>query len=318
MSPWRLVMNHCPITYELVKNGRYSQKGLIALSPRLKVLNDFPFSAQEQLELAMQLASKLSIQGVQPKLSVKLTVSKGLFEVVATGGTFIVKPPHQIYAEVPENEDVTMRLAALFGVDVPMHGLMYNKDGTKSYFIKRFDRLPKGHKVAVEDFAQLLNHSRDTKYSSSMEKVAYCVEKHTTFPLIEKQKLFRRTLFCFLVGNEDMHLKNFSLIRKHNKVELSPAYDLLNTSILLKSGEELALPLKGKKSKLTRDDLFSYFAKDRLGLSDKTIQVVYEELLAVLPHWNMCIQECFLSEPTKQKYVELLQMRLDRIGILSS
>ncbi len=307
-------MNRCPITYELVANARYSQKGLKSLSGRLKDLYDFPYSAQEQLELAMQLASKLSIQGVQPKLSVKLTASKGLFEVVEAGGTFIVKPPHQIYEEVPENEDVTMRMAALFGIEVPLHGLMYNKDGTKSYFIKRFDRLSRGHKVAVEDFAQLLNSSRDTKYSSSMENVTSCIEKHTTFPLLEKQKLFCRTLFCFVVGNEDMHLKNFSLIRRQNRVELSPAYDLLNTSILLKSEEELALPLRGKKSRLTRDDLFSYFAKQRLGLSDKTVDELSQELVRVFPLWENLIQESFLSDASKEKYLKLLQTRISLLS----
>ncbi len=313
MLLWRPVMARCPITYELVEHERYSQRGLKSLSPRLKDLHDFPFSKQEQLELAMQLASKLSIQGVQPKLSVRLNASKGLFEVIEAGGTFIVKPPHQIYEEVPENEDVTMRMAALVGIDVPLHGLMHNKDGTKSYFIKRFDRLPKGHKVAVEDFAQLLSSSRDTKYSSSMEEVASCIEKHTTFPLIEKRKLFGRTLFCFLVGNEDMHLKNFSLIRRQNKIELSPAYDLLNTSILLQSKEELALPLNGKKSRLTKDDLFTYFAKKRLGLTDKAIEEVHQELVDALPPWEKVIQECFLSEPSKQKYLQLLRERLGRI-----
>ena len=224
-------MNRCPITYELIHERRYSEKGLKLLSARLKELYDFPYSAKEQMELALQFAAKLSIQGVLPKLSVRLNVVNGLFEVVETGGAFIVKPPHQFYDEVPENEDITMQMAKIFGIDVPLHGLMYNKDRTKSYFIKRFDRIAKGHKVAVEDFAQLLQLSRDTKYSSSMEKVAFVLEKHCTFPLLEKQKLFRRILFCFLVGNEDMHLKNFSLIRHQNRiaqVSFDVGYDKLS------------------------------------------------------------------------------------------
>lgn len=306
-------MNRCPITYEPIKSARYSQRGLRLLSGRLHDLADFPFSAQEQRELAMQLAAKLSIQGVQPKLSVKLNVAKGLFEVVESGGRFIVKPPHQIYQEVPENEDVTMRLAVHSGIEIPLHGLMYNKDGTKSYFIKRFDRIAKGHKVAVEDFSQLLGSSRSTKYSSSMEKVASVIEKHCSFPLIEKQKLFRLTLFSFLVGNEDMHLKNFSLIRKDNKVELSPAYDLLNTTILLNSSEELALPLHGKKSRFTMDDFFVYFAKMRLGLSEKVIQEEVAKFQSLQELWEQELQNCFLSEPLKQKYLLLIHERLRRL-----
>ncbi len=300
--------------YELISSGRYSKTGLKLLSKRLTDLVDFPYSAQEQIMLAMQLATKLSIQGVQPKLSVKLNSTKNIFEVVESGGTFIVKPPHQIYQEVPENEDVTMRLAKHFGIETPLHGLMYNKDGSKSYFIKRFDRIAKGHKIAVEDFAQLLNSSRGTKYSSSMEKVASVIEKHCTFPLLEKQKLFRLTLFCFLIGNEDMHLKNFSLIRRDNKVELSPAYDLLNTSILFKSGEELALPLNGKKSRLTRDDLLTYFAKSYLALSEKTIQEELTNAHLLLPTWEKELENSFLSEELKQKYLLLIKKRLARIN----
>lgn len=306
-------MNRCPITYEPIGTERYSKRGLMLLSSRLQKLRDFPFSAQEQRELAMQYASKLSIQGVQPKLSVKLNTVKEQFELVETGGTYIVKPPHQIYDEVPENEDLTMRLANFFGIDVPLHGLMYNKDGTKSYFIKRFDRIAKGHKLAVEDFSQLLGCSRNTKYDSSMEKVSSVLDKHCTFPLIEKRNLFRRTLFCFLVGNEDMHLKNFSLIRTDNKVKLTPAYDLLNTSILLKSGEELALPLRGKKSRLTREDLFDYFAKTRLGLTEKVVQEILVELQHVHSLWIPLIQESFLSDASKERYILLLQERIARI-----
>ncbi|MCE5293841.1 MAG: HipA domain-containing protein [Chlamydiales bacterium] len=306
-------MNRCPITYEMLDSGRYSKKGLMQLSRSLKNLAEFPFSAQEQRELAMQYASKLSIQGVQPKLSVRLNTAHEQFEIVESGGTFIVKPPHQIYNEVPENEGITMRLAKVFGIDVPLHGLMYNKDGTKSYFIKRFDRIARGHKLAVEDFSQLLGHSRNTKYDSSMEKVSSVLDKHCTFPLIEKRKLFRRTLFCFLVGNEDMHLKNFSLIRANNKIEQTPAYDLLNTAILLKSGEELALPLRGKKSKLTKDDLFDYFASSRLGLSAKVVQEELANLQNTGPQLESLIQESFLSIETKERYIQLLKERIKRI-----
>src|SRR5208282_995547 len=118
-----------------------------------------------------------------------------------------------------------------------------------------------GHKVGVEDFSQLLGHTRDTKYESSMEKLIPVLEKHATFPLLEKIKLFRLVLFNFLVGNEDMHLKNFSLIRDKQRVELSPAYDLINTTIAIHAKEEIALPLRGKKSRLTSTDLIDYYGK---------------------------------------------------------
>ena len=149
---------------------------------------------------------------MQPKLSAALNVRDGVFEVVDLGGRYILKPQVERYKHLPENEDVTMRLAATVGIEIPLHGLVYSKDGSLTYFIRRYDRKGQKDKVHVEDFAQLSGASRDTKYDSSMERVADIVEKFCTFPAIEKLKLFKRTVFSFLVGNEDMHLKNFSLI----------------------------------------------------------------------------------------------------------
>ena len=115
-----------------------------------------------------------------------------------------------------------MRMASHIGIEVPVHGLVYCIDGTRTYFIRRFDRGPHKKKLAVEDFSQAMSYTRKTKYESSMEQVAAAVEKYTTFPLLEKHKLFSRVLFCFLTGNADMHLKNFSLIYRDSKYELSP------------------------------------------------------------------------------------------------
>lgn len=117
-------------------------------------------------------------------------------------------------------------------------GLIYSKEHSLTYFIKRFDRKGQKDKVAIEDFAQLAGLSRDTKYNYSMEKLVKLLDDYCTFPAIEKAKLFKLVLFNYLIGNEDMHLKNYSIIIHNGKVELSPAYDLLNTSIVLKGDIE--------------------------------------------------------------------------------
>lgn len=307
-------MNRCPLTYQLCGKEKYSIEGLQRLSSRLKELHDLPYTSQEQVKLAVQLASKLSIQGVQPKLSAKLKIAKGLFLIVEKGGTFILKPPHLHYEELPQNEDVTMHMAAMVGIEIPSHGMIYNKDGSLTYFIKRFDRLSKGKKLGVEDFAQLLGYSRDTKYESSMEQVASVLEKFCTFPMIEKVKLFRLTLFNFLVGNEDMHLKNFTLIKRREQVALSPAYDLLNTTLAMGNAkEELALPLAGKKSKLKRSDFFDYFGVNRLGLSQKVLEQELKRFEEVLPKWETLLQECCLSDASKKRYLELIRSRWKRL-----
>ena len=307
-------MNRCPITYELCGEQKYSAQGLKLLSPKLKDLLDFPYNKGDQLKQAMARATKMSIQGVQPKLSARLNVSAGIFEIADQGGNFIIKPQNDLYEELPENEDLTMRLAALAGIEIPLHGMIYSKDGSRSYFIKRFDRLPKKKRVAVEDFAQLTGQTRETKYSSSMEKVAGVLDQFCTFPLIEKQKLFRLTIFNFLCGNEDMHLKNFSLIRRNGKVEISPSYDLLNTTIAMPNPqEEFALTLAGRKSKITKDNLIDYFGSERLGLTSIIIKKTLQEIENQKLKWYKQIQISFLSEEMKKKYVELMSLRWARI-----
>lgn len=306
-------MNRCPITYELCENQKYSIKGLKFLYRNLKNLKDFPYTAKEQVQLAAELAAKLSIQGVQPKLSIILNIAKESFEIIEKGGNFILKPPHHIYDEIPQNEDLTMRLAKIVGIEVPLHGMIYNIDGSLSYFIKRFDRLSKNQKVATEDFSQLLGFSRETKYEASMEKIVSVIEKHCTFPVIEKLKLFRLVIFNFLVGNEDMHLKNFTLIRRENKVELSPAYDLLSTTLVIQTQEEIALPIRGKKSKLNRTDLALYFGLERLNIPEAVIKEEFLKFEKSLESWKFLINQSFLSQKLQERYHELIQKRWQRI-----
>ncbi|MEJ2728040.1 MAG: HipA domain-containing protein [Deltaproteobacteria bacterium] len=308
-------MNRCPITYEECQDRRYSLEGLKKLSPKLRSLKDFPFSAEEQVREALSRAAKMSIQGVQPKLSVRLNAKKEIFEIVDKGGQYIFKPQTINYKEVPENEDVTMRLAKLIGIEVPLHGLVYSKDGTMTYFIRRFDRAGRNKKIPVEDFAQLSGKNRETKYDSSMEQVIAIIEKFCTFPAIEKLKLFNLTLFNYLIGNEDMHLKNFSVIRFDPKVELSPAYDLLNSTIILNSREELALSLNGKKNNLKKNDFFVYLAKKRLELTQISIDQTKSRIINALPRWIDLIRKCFLSDTMKMNYIGLLDERSNKLDL---
>lgn len=307
----------CPITYAplMADETKYSRKGLHLISRNLKDLKDFPYSFEEQLEQARLLATKLSIQGVQPKLSIIIDPKQQLFMVTERGGTYILKPQSLMWTHLPENEDLSMRLAASVGIDTPLHGLVYCKDGTLSYWIRRFDRpsqkSPLTKKLSVEDFAQLSGANRQTKYQSSMEKVAAIIEKFTSFPQIEKEKLFVLTLFNYLIGNEDMHLKNFSLISRDNIVSLSPAYDLLNTTLALGSQvkEEMALPLNAKKNKLTAYDIIEYFGQERLNIPMRRIDKILMTFSEKKQSWYDLIEKSFLPAPLKQRYRALVESR---------
>lgn len=303
-------MNRCPITYRSISSGRYSAEGLAIIDRKLKQLKDLPFTKEELLQQAAERSPKMSVQGVQPKLSAILNTKTSSFEIVDIKGRYILKPQNIYYEQLPENEDVTMKLAETAGIEVPVHGLIYSMDNSLTYFIKRFDRFGRTGKVQVEDFAQLSGKNRDTKYSSSMEKVIKVIEQYCTFPHIEKMKLFARTIFNFLTGNEDMHLKNFSLITRNEKIELAPAYDFLNTTIALKNPqEELALPLNGKKRNITSRDLTDYFAIERMQLNEKIIEKELRKFAALIPRWEPIIEASFLNENMKQKYLDLLAQR---------
>ena len=163
----------------------------------------------------------------------------------------------------------------------------------------------------------MLGRDRMTKYDASMEKLVDVIEKFCTFPALEKMKMFRLVLFNFLDGNEDAHLKNFTLITRNNKIELSPAYDLLNTTIVLRGSniEELALTLAGKKRKLNRTMLVDYYGKERLKLSDKAIQQVLSELESAISEWFHLLDICFLSDDLKDRYRKLLSERITVLGL---
>jgi len=306
-------MNRCPITYQLCEE-KYSIEGLQHLSPDLRTLDDFPYTPAQQLELLLEYSDRLSFSGVQPKMSIRLNVQKNGFEPVQREGTFILKLPRTNYPQLPENEDLTMRLAGIAGIDVPFHGMVYATDGSLLYFVERFDRRKNNAKVFVEDVSQLAALSTREKYDFTMEKVAALLDALSSSPQAEKQKLFRLTLFNFLVGNEDMHAKNFSLLRNGDLRTLSPAYDLVNSTIALHNAtEEIALTLRGKKSNLRRNDFVKYFGKERLDLPESVISEVLERLHASLPLWHELIGISFLSDERKEKYLHLLKQRSTRL-----
>jgi serine/threonine-protein kinase HipA len=313
-------MKYCPITYEEVNNNEtYSLRGLRLLSPQLKTLHPLELTAAEQRIEAINAMTKMSIQGIQPKLSAKLNIKEGHFELIEQSGQYILKPQSEYYPELPENEAVTMSLASIIGIEVPIHGLIYSSDKSLTYFIKRFDRAPYHKKLNVEDFSQLSLLSRETKYNSSLERVAEIITHSgvCSFPKIESIKLFKLILFSFLVGNEDMHLKNLSLITRDQKVELSPAYDLLNSTIAQKnSKEEMALPLNGKKNNLNKRDFFDYFAVQRLQLNQNIIEKIIKEINQALPLWQTLIHHSFLSAPMKEKYLTLLKLRCEKLDFI--
>ncbi len=315
-------MNRCPITYRDCGDDDYSPEGLRLLNNRLTRLSPLPLSAAEQRREALRLAGKLSIQGMQPKLTAVLSVERETFEPVDRYGLYILKPQHADYPQLPENEGLTMHLARVASLDVPVSGLIYSSDSSMTYFIRRFDRVGRTGKLATEDFAQLAGRERGTKYRYSLEKLATLIDRHCSFPVVERARLFQRTVFCWLTGNEDMHLKNSSMIRRSGKAELSPLYDCLNTTVVYMAMgrprseiDELALPLNGKKRNITRRDLLEYLGKNHLNLTGRVVEKTLEHFSSVLPEWFRLIEISFLDDGLKNLYGELLRQRREILEI---
>ena len=264
---------------------------------------------QEQLEnLAREIVIKsIAVTGVQPKLSLQLEKSPDQaprLTLVGLYGDYILKPPSKEYPCLPENEDLTMHLAESVGIRTATHSLIRLSSGELAYITRRFDR-HNGQKIAVEDFCQLTETLTEHKYRGSVEKIGKLVRQFTTNKGYEQQRLFEVILFCYLTGNTDMHLKNYALIENPlGQYELSPAYDLLSTLLVLSDEEESALTINGKKNRLKRTD-FDSLAK-ALQINEKTVSAIYQRFAKALPTWQQWIERSFLSNEMKEKYTDLL------------
>lgn len=263
-------------------------------------------------ELAVEaLGKSISVPGVQPKLSLDFRKEKGKesrLTIVGLWGRFILKPPFEDYPEMPELEDLTMHISELLNINTAEHSLVKLKSGELAYISKRFDRM-KNEKLHVEDMAQLTGTLTENKYRSSMEKVGKAVLKYSSYPGIDAIRLFELTLFSFITGNSDMHLKNFSLIRNEDdEIMLSPAYDLLSTKLLIpKDKEDLALPLNGKKNNFKKKD-FDLFAS-QIGINETVLKKIYDRFGDSFSEMKKLINKSFLSKEMKEKYITLLDER---------
>lgn len=271
-----------------------------------------PYSKADIESLALEVVrSQVTITGVQPKLSVDLEKEKGgekRFTIVGLWGGYILKPQTEQYANLPENEDLTMHLARLAKINTVPHSLIRFKDGSLAYITKRIDRDKKGNKIPMEDMCQLTEKLTEQKYKGSHEQIAKKIVEFSAYPVLDLINYVEILLFCYLTGNADMHLKNFSLYKKIKETTLTPAYDLLSTKLVIpEDTEELALTLNGKKRKLKRSD-FDNLLKT-MKVEDKVIENTYNKFRKVLPLWYDFIDISFLPNQMKIDYKALIEHR---------
>ncbi|MEX1191914.1 MAG: HipA domain-containing protein [Brumimicrobium sp.] len=275
------------------------------------------FTEDQMLELAEKvIKSQKSVTGVQPKLSLRISDQKNgpkRLTIVGLWGEYILKPQTKTFANLPENEDLTMHLAEISKIKAVDHSLIRLKSGQLAYITKRVDR-HEGKKIHMEDMCQLTEKLTEQKYKGSYEQIAKAIKKYTINAGLDVVDFYELVLFSFLTGNNDMHLKNFSLIKKSLKYHLCPAYDLVASELIVEGDDEdLALNLNGKKKKIKRNDFET--AMNNAGIDQRVIENIFKKYKKLIPKWTQVINESFLPESMKKEYVDLLKKKAIQIEL---
>ena len=270
------------------------------------------YTREEMDELAAQvIKSQTTLTGVQPKLSLNLDKHKDSQKLTIVGlwGGYIFKPQTEQFPMLPENEDLTMHLAEIAKLKIVPHTLIRMKDGSIGYLTKRIDRTKNGEKIAMEDMCQLTERQTEHKYRSSYEQIGKAIRKYSAYPQLDMVDFLELVYFSWLTGNNDMHLKNFSLYSPAGEPVLTPAYDLLNAAISNPSDdEELALNLNGKKKHLKDSDFVAVFRT--CGVPEIVFDRIKKKYMGLLPRFDEEIRLSFLSEELKAAYIDFLHRRI--------
>ncbi|MGD9201062.1 MAG: HipA domain-containing protein [Chitinispirillia bacterium] len=260
---------------------------------------------------AKLVLERISVTGVQKKLSLGFEGPQRdkRLTIVGLWGQFILKPPSEDYQSLPENEDTSMHLAAIFNIPGVPHAMIRLASGELAYITKRIDRTDDNKKIAMEDFCQVSERITEEKYKSSVERVGKLLRQYTVYPGLDTVDLFERVVFNYLIGNADMHLKNYSIIETPQGMRLSPAYDLLSTVLVIpEDTEESALAINGKKSKLKRIDFDSL--AESMKITSSVYLKTYKKFTDSVQSVHRIINQGFLSEHMKQNFINVFDKRL--------
>lgn len=278
-----------------------------------------PDSNTTDADEALKNIGRISLSGAQPKFSV--VVENGLLRYTNEGeqGTYILKPKPTSYHIINRdfcaiNEHVTMQIASqVYGIETAQNALCFFDDGSPAYITRRFD-VHKNGKYKQEDFAALLGYTKDNagsnyKYDkASYEDCAEIIRRYVKAALVDIRRFYRLILFNFITLNDDAHLKNFSLIERNGEYRLSPAYDLINTSLQLRNPRIFALDKglfkEGMKLSDTRTICRSDFVEfgKRIGLQERVIQQELKNFSTEQPMVKELLERSFLSEELKEHY----------------
>ena len=257
-----------------------------------------------------------TVPGVQKKMSLHLSLDnrRPRLTIVGFPTGYILKPQVEEYPYMPESEHLVMSMADMCGIATVPHALI--RDGGRiAYITRRVDRIAqKDHtaRLAMEDFCQLDLRLTQDKYRGSYERCARIIDRYSSRSKLDKTELFIRLVFCFITGNSDMHLKNFSLLETgegSGEYILSPAYDLLAVNLLMpEDKKEFALAMNGEKANLRKSD-FIRFA-ETAGISKGAAEKMIRMLTGKRDRLFELNDGSLLPDDMKADFAELMSSRL--------
>ena len=325
----RIPDNICLGTLRPTRGQPYSAAAVSALWGGKRIAPVLSFEQKVFAEFRRDAAPRISISGVQDKISLRL-VNGGLAPT-DRNGEFILKPiPRALSGtldlldDVPANEHVTMQIAAqVFKLRSAACGLVFFPDGEPAYIVRRFDRdSANGRKLAQEDFCQLAGKSRAThgenyKYDGSYEELGRLLRHYSPAWRVEAERLFTLIVFNYVCGNGDAHLKNFSLLETpFGDYSLSPAYDLLCTTLHLPTESRTALdifddfitPSFDANAFAKRSDFMEL--ANRFGLREPRVVAILDRFAIERPTMEALLDRSLLSPEGNARYRAILADRL--------
>jgi len=314
-------MKKCLCCYQPLRDGEVDYHPRCA--KRLfgqSIAPSLPYTRKDINKLAQVVVeSRTTVTGVQAKLSMDLEHDANgraqRLTIVGVMGRYILKPQTERFECLPEMEDLTMHLAEIARIPTVPHALIRFADGELNYITRRIDRTDDGHKLPMEDMCQLAGKLTEQKYQGSYELIAKLIERYSSVPKLDIVNFWEQVVFSWIVGNADMHLKNFSLYsEKSGRYVLTPTYDQVSTAIVMpEDTDQLALPLNGFQKKLLSMDFAQ--AMEQSGLDGKMVQRIFNRFIPLKDKWFACIDASFVSEQQKTQFKELISNRIETLSM---
>lgn len=325
-------LHNCP---SLLSDGysTYCPKALRLLFDGKRVSHILSFNIDEfrnngEIASAMK---RISVSGVQEKFPALIDGEQIRIAKDNEPSTYILKPtPWDPTLSdrkfIPVNENLTMQIASqVYGIVTAANGLCFTENGQRVYITRRFDVLPDGSKLAMEDFAAVVGRNEqgdgeNFKYEGCFEDIAVAIKNNVSAWMVDIERFFELVVFNYIYANGDDHLKNFSLILQGEDYRLAPAYDLLNTSLHV-NGNDFGLD-GGLSPNIERSEVyiktghpcrldFERFAQ-RIGIVGIRAEKILDKYVSLPEKSIELINKSLLTEKLKRKYIRIVKERIIR------